>query len=72
MIIFVCFRNLTYPIAAEAGSPGQGHITNIGGAAGGHALVDDQGAVLEVGAAGSLHLPEFLQVLHNIHCTEKY
>ena len=58
---------LAYPVAAEAGPAGQRDVADVGRGRGGHGLVDHQRAVLEARAAGGLHLPELLQLLHHVH-----
>ena len=60
-----------YPVAAEARSPGQSHVADVGRGRGGHWLIDHQGPVLEARPPGRLHLPELLQLLHNIHWGQK-
>ena len=53
--------------ASETRSAGESDEADVGRGGGGHGLVDDEGAVLEVRAARLLHLPEVLQGLHDIH-----
>ena len=56
-----------YLKGAEAGSAGEGDVTDVGRRGGRHRLVDDQGAVLQIGTARLFHLPELLQRLHHVH-----
>lgn len=58
----------SYLEAAEAAAPGQGDIADVGGAGGRDHLVEYQGPVAQLGPARLLHLPEFLQRLHHVHC----
>lgn len=58
----------SYLEAAEAAAPGQGDIADVRGAGGRDHLVQHQGAVAQLGPARLLHLPEFLQRLHHVHC----
>ena len=56
------------PSPPETRSAGQRDVADVGRRGAGDGLVDDEGAVLEVGAALLLHLPEVLQRLHDIDC----
>lgn len=56
-----------YLEAAEAGASREGDVADVGLGVGGHGLIDDEGAVPEVGASGLLHLPEFLERLDDVH-----
>ena len=62
---------MSYSIASKTGAPWQCDVADIGGQAGRQTLINDEGAVLEVGAPGRLHLPELLQLLHHIHYTKQ-
>ena len=66
------FQSLdTHPVAGEASSSRQCKITDVGWTRTGDRLVDDQRAVLHLGAAGLLHLPELLQLFDDIHWIRK-
>ena len=55
----------------EARPAGQRDVADVGRRGPGDGLVDDEGAVLEVGAALLLHLPKVLQRLHHVDCNKK-
>ena len=65
----LCIKNCSQPNylkATEAGSSGQGDVADVGWVVAGHGLIDDEGPVLQVGAAGLLHLPKILKSLNHI------
>ena len=55
----------------ETGPAGERDVADVGRRGPGDGLVDDEGAVLEVGAALLLHLPKVLQRLHHVDCNMK-
>ena len=57
---------LAHPVAAEAGSPREGDVANVGGAGGGEALIDHQRPLPQLRPLLTLGLPELLEFLHNV------
>lgn len=57
--------------APEAAAPRKADVADVGGAAGGHHLVDHQGAVGQVGPSAQLHLPKLLQSFHHVNCSRR-
>ena len=56
----------------EAGSPRESDVAGVGRGGGGHALVDDQRALPQLGPCLALLLPELLQLLHNVNCEKHH
>ena len=52
----------------ETRSAGQRDVADVGRRGAGDGLVDDEGAVFQVGAALLLHLPKVLQRLNHVDC----
>lgn len=59
--------DMHYLETSEAGTAGEGDVTDVGLRVGWHGLVDDEGAVPKIRASGLLHLPELLERLNHIH-----
>ena len=57
----------TYPVTSKTRAPRQGHVADIRRGRRGNRFVDDQSPILQTSSSGRLHLPELLQLLHNVH-----
>ena len=59
-----------YPVAPEARTSRESDVADVGRSTGGNRFINHQSSILQGGASGRLHLPELLELLHNVHCNE--
>lgn len=64
-------RASAYLEASEAAAAGKADVADVGRAVGRDHLINNQGAVWQVGPSAQLHLPKLLQGLHHIYCSAR-